>query len=165
MAGAWKEIVDSSFKINGKPLNAEGITIGKEDIAGLVGDLSTLTNSIGTINGDITSFNATLAGKVSTSFKIGAQALTGTGITLVEASIPDLKQTKITGLVGELNKKMKNTTLINGVYIVPGTGGEFDSFTLDTSNLIPEKAILPATGKQGEMVKQGNQIYIWRETA
>lgn len=142
MAGAWKEIVDSSFTVNGKALNKDGISIEKEDITGLTGILTGIdgditskvdktakigTTAIGTgiatldttaipslAISKITGLQTNLDAKVPSTFKIGDQVLTGTGITLLEATIPTLGQAKITGLVTDLASKVPTSRKIAG---------------------------------------------------
>lgn len=258
MAGAWKEIVDSSFTVNGKALNKDGISIEKEDITGLTGILTGIdgditskvdkTAKIGTTAigsgiatldttaipslaiSKITGLQTNLDAKVPSTFKIGDQVLTGTGITLLEATIPTLGQAKITGLVTDLASKVptsrkiagkaltaditlakgdvglgnvdnKSSATIRGEITVdnipidipqskikdlPGLsntvgihegdistliGRKINGFTLkaditlETQDLIPEKTTLPTTGVNGQIVKQGNQLFIWKESA
>jgi len=121
MAGQWKEIVDSSFKINGKELaGGVGITIGKGDIAGLNTDLDNLSSGISTLNGDLSGLNTAIGLKVDKTFKIGDQALTGLKLDLLPASIPSLAISKITGLQTGLDGKVPNTFKI-GSQVLSGT--------------------------------------------
>ena len=258
MAGAWKEIVDSSFTVNGKALNKDGISIEKEDITGLTGILTGIdgditskvdktakigTTAIGTgietldttaipslAISKITGLQTNLDAKVPSTFKIGDQVLTGTGITLLEATIPTLGQAKITGLVTDLASKVPTSRKIAGKALTAditlakgdvGLGnvdnkssatirGEITvdnipidipqskivglpamnnivnnhssqltdinnykingnlfrgDIDLETQDLIPEKKTLPTTGVNGQIVKQGNQLFIWKESA
>ena len=77
--------------------------------------------------------------------------------TFDEARIPALATSKITGLDTVLANKVETTRKVNGKALT-------SDVDLITSDLITKPTALPSSGSDGEIVKVGGKLYVWKES-
>ncbi|MFA5628129.1 MAG: hypothetical protein WC965_11765 [Thiohalomonadaceae bacterium] len=73
------------------------------------------------------------------------------------ARIPALATSKITGLDTVLANKVETTRKVNGKALT-------SDVDLITSDLITKPTALPSLGSDGEIVKVGGKLYVWKES-
>lgn len=69
--------------------------------------------------------------------------------------IPTLPQSKITDLTNTLAAKVDTTRKVNNKPLSADV-------TLGTNDLIASKTTLPATGNEGEIIRFGSALYVWK---
>ncbi|MFA5646529.1 MAG: hypothetical protein WDA18_09320 [Candidatus Ratteibacteria bacterium] len=153
-------------KITSGTFGADRIpTLPQSKITDLTTALNNKVDTTRKVNGKALSADVTLAAS-----DVGARASTWTPAaadipnlaaskitsgTFVEDRIPTLPQSKITNLTTALNNKVDTTRKVNGKALSADV-------TLGTNDLIASKTTLPVTGNEGEIIRFGSALYVWK---